>query len=174
MLEKDQKIFLTGFMGVGKSTVTRHLANFLRYDRVDLDALVEKQEGRSVAEIIKSDGVDSFRAIESSVLGRVVAQPGQAVVALGGGAWTIEGNRRLIKDAGHVTVWLESTFEHCWINIRASRRERPLAKDKDVARSLFEERQKFYCLADLHFRMRPGLTSYHVARQIAEEVFGVE
>lgn len=171
MLKKDQKIFLTGFMGVGKSTVARHLAGFLRYERVDLDAMVEKQEGRSAAEIINADGVEKFRAVESSVLKKIVEQPGCAIVALGGGAWTIEGNRRLIKEAGHVTVWLESTFEHCWINIHGSKRERPLAKDKNAARALFEERQKFYCLADLHFRMRPGFTSYDIARQIAEELF---
>jgi shikimate kinase len=69
---------------------------------------------------------------------------------------------------------LESTFDHCWRNISFSRRERPLVKDKDSARKLFEDRQRFYCLADWHFVINPGHNSFEVAKQIAEEVFLAE
>lgn len=174
MLKPDEKVFLLGFMGVGKSTVARHLAGILRCPRIDLDFQIEKKCGRSVADIIKSDGVEAFRRLESELLGEVLTSPQAAVVALGGGAWTVEANRTAIKAASHTSIWLEATFEHCWVNIQSSRRERPLAKDKAAARALFEERQKVYCLADLHFRMRPGLTSFDAAKQIAEEVFGIE
>ena len=93
------------------------------------------------------------------------------IISLGGGTWTIEENREMIKRHGLTTVWLESTSEHCWQNIRKSRKERPLAKDRDTAMKLFEERQAVYCLADWHFIVRPGLSSYAVASQIVEEVF---
>lgn len=173
MLKKGQKIFLTGFMGVGKSTVARHLAHFLKCERIDLDSTIEKSEGRSVADIIKTDGVERFREIETAALRTVLDSKSTGIVALGGGAWTTERNRRMIKDGGHTSIWLESTFDHCWINIQSSRRERPLAKDKTAARALFDDRQKLYCLADLHFIMRPGFTSHDIARQIAEELFDV-
>ena len=72
------------------------------------------------------------------------------------------------------TVWLESTFEHCWRNIQASKRDRPLARNKPDTLRLFEEREKLYCLADWHFIIKPDLTSFEVARKIAEEVFSMK
>jgi shikimate kinase len=81
-------------------------------------------------------------------------------------------NRQLIKSHNCTTIWLESTFEHCWRNITVSKYKRPLAKNKLLAETLFLERQKFYCLADWHFIVEPQLTSFEVARRIAEEVCG--
>jgi shikimate kinase len=94
-----------------------------------------------------------------------------AILSLGGGTWTMPENRELIRSKGLTTVWLESTFDHCWLNIRHSRKERPLARNKEKAFRLFHDRQKVYCLADWHFIIRPDLTSYDVAREIAEQVF---
>jgi len=76
-----------------------------------------------------------------------------------------------LKAHAFTTVWLESTFEHCWLNISFSRKDRPLARDKQSALKLFEERQKDYSLADWHFIVRSGLTSYDVARNIVDEIF---
>jgi shikimate kinase len=49
----EQKIVLTGFMGVGKSTVARHLAFLLGCERTDLDYYIESAQQRSIAEIIQ-------------------------------------------------------------------------------------------------------------------------
>jgi shikimate kinase len=170
MTESQSKTVFTGFMGVGKSTVARHLSHLLKCERVDLDAVIEAAENRSIAEIIKAVGEARFREIETENLKKIL-QTDALIVALGGGAWTIAENRRLIKQAGVTTIWLESTFEHCWQNIRLSKRDRPLAKNKRVTRKLFEERQNFYCLADWHFIVKPELNSYELAKKIAEEVF---
>ena len=158
-------------MGVGKSTVARFLASLLECKKIDLDAFIERSENNTIAEIIKSKGEASFRQIETENLRRVLENDEAQIIALGGGAWTIEENRRLIKERDFTTVWLESSFEHCWRNIRQSRRERPLAANKENAAKLFDERQKYYCLADWHFIIRPDLTSFEIARKIAEEVF---
>ena len=157
-------------MGVGKSTVAKHLAHLLDCQRIDLDAVIIESENRTIAEIIEHEGMEKFRQIETANL-RQILETNATIIALGGGAWTIEENRCLIKSHNFTTVWLESTFEHCWLNISASKRVRPLARNKPDALRLFEERQRVYCLADWHFIIKPELNSFEVARQIAEEVF---
>jgi shikimate kinase len=171
---KDQKrIVLTGFMGVGKTTVAKHLAAMLECERIDLDAVITDSERRSIAEIIEQVGIERFREIETANLRRILEENAR-IIALGGGAWTVEENRRLIKSRNFTTVWLESTFEHCWLNISASKRVRPLARNKSEAQRLFEERQKVYCLADWHFIIKPEFNSFEVAKRIAEEIFFYE
>jgi len=173
MTNSQQKTVLTGFMGVGKSTVARHLSHLLKCEKIDLDAFIEAGEKRTIAQIINEEGEARFREIETENLQKIL-QSDARIIALGGGAWTIEKNRRLIKQCKCTTIWLESTFDHCWRNIKFSRRERPLAKNKRSARKLFEERQKFYCLADWHFIVKPELNSYELAKKIAEEVFSLK
>lgn len=170
-MDGEKRIVLTGFMGVGKSTVARHLAAILQTEKIDLDSMIEAGQKQTIAEIIKNYGLIRFRQIETETLRRVLAEYEAQILALGGGAWTIAENRKLIKTQNCTTVWLESSFEHCWRNIRASRRERPLAENKTQTKQLFEERQNFYCLADWHFIIKPDLTSYEIAKKIAEEVF---
>jgi shikimate kinase len=167
----EQKIVLTGFMGVGKSTVARHLAFLLGCERIDLDYYIESAQQRSIAEIIQAEGEKRFREIETENLRALLRENYAPILSLGGGAWTIAENRRIIKNHCYTSVWLESTFDHCWQNIRLSRKERPLAADKPQAQKLFIEREKHYCLADWHFIIKPGFTSFDVARQIAEDVF---
>lgn len=170
-MTKEIRIALTGFMGVGKSSVSRHLAHMLKCHRVDLDLFIEDQQGRRIAEVIDADGIDSYRSIETENLRRVLEETDARIVSLGGGTWTLEQNRELLKTHGFTCVWLESTFEHCWLNIAFSRKDRPLARDKQSAMKLFEERQKIYCLADWHIIVRSDYTSYDVAKKIADEIF---
>ncbi len=168
---KDVRIVLTGFMGVGKSSVARHLAHMAGARRVDLDHVIEESERRSIAKIIDDIGEKEFRNIETAALDRVLSDPGVRILSLGGGTWTLPENRKLLQEKAFTSVWLESTFEHCWLNITFSRKDRPLARNKEDARRLFEERQKLYCLADWHFIIRPDHTSYGVACQIYDEIF---
>jgi shikimate kinase len=166
------RVALTGFMGVGKSSVARHLAGMTRSMRVDLDHYIEHHLDARIAEIIDVHGIEHYRSVETQSLRQLLAETNVRILSLGGGTWTIPENRELLKEHGFTSIWLESTFEHCWINISFSRKDRPLARDKASALQLFEERQKVYCLADWHFIVRPDYTSVDVARLIAEEVFG--
>ncbi len=158
-------------MGVGKTSVARHLAELLQCSRQDLDILIEKEFQCSVAELIDTRGETEYRRIESDMLRQTVEHSAATILSLGGGTWARAENREVIRGAGLTAVWLESTFDHCWKNIRASKKERPLARSKDSAMRLFEERQNTYCLADWHFVIRPGQSSYDVALHIAEEIF---
>jgi shikimate kinase len=167
----DQKIVLTGFMGVGKSSVARHLAFLLGCERIDLDYYIEAAQQRLITEIIQAEGEKRFREIETENLRVILSGNAAPILSLGGGAWTIAENRRLIKEHHYTSVWLESSFDHCWQNIRLSKKERPLVRNKPQARKLFADREKYYCLADWHFIIKPGFTSLDVAAQIAEDVF---
>jgi len=169
-MKHDIRLALTGFMGVGKSSVARHLEHMTGCKRLDLDTIIEDVNRKSISELIDVDGIERFREIETGILRDIVERKGGCILSLGGGTWTIAGNRELIKLAGFTSIWLESTFEHCWYNIKFSRKERPLARDKKRAKSLFDERQRVYCLADWHFLIKPGSTSFDVASQIADQV----
>lgn len=171
MENSKQKIVLTGFMGVGKSSVARHLAYLLGCGQVDLDDYIVEQEKQEIVRILQTVGEPQFRRIETENLRRLLQANDVPVLSLGGGTWTIAENRRLIKKYDFTSVWLESSFEHCWQNIKFSKKERPLAKNKRQARNLFDEREKLYCLADWHFIIKPGFTSFDTAKLIAEEVF---
>jgi shikimate kinase len=59
-MSNNIRIALTGFMGVGKSSVARHLANMLRCQRIDLDFFIEEVEGRRIAEILDTDGEEKY------------------------------------------------------------------------------------------------------------------
>lgn len=158
-------------MGVGKSSVARHLSRLLRIETVDLDAYIESSTGRKIAAIIDHEGESAYRRIESDKLAEVLDNLSARILSLGGGTWISELNRKMIREKGLTSIWLESTFEHCWQNIRKSRKERPLARNRVAALGLFESRQSLYCLADWHFIVKPDLTSYEVAKQIADEIF---
>jgi len=164
------RIALTGFMGVGKSSVARHMAGLLRCRRIDLDHFIEEREGRKIADIIDDVGIERFRRLETDCLRIASACDGDCILSLGGGTWTIAANRELIRQNGFQTVWLESSFEHCWYNIKFSPKDRPLARCKEDARKLFDDRQLVYCLADSHFIIRPELNSLDIARQIVEQI----
>lgn len=171
VMNKEKRIVLTGFMGVGKTSVARHLAFLLQCERLDLDDVIERSEKREIAEIIHAEGLVRYREIETANLKQILLNYSVCILSLGGGTWTIAENRELLKQNKFVSVWLESTFEHCWQNIRLSRKERPLAKNKIETQKLFDERENIYCLADWHFIVKPQLTSFDVAKQIAEEIF---
>lgn len=170
-MDNGKRIVLTGFMGVGKSTVAKCLAYLLNCEKLDLDKVIEEAESRTIPEIIAGDGENRFREIETENLRKILESTDVRIIALGGGAWTVTENRLLIKNHGCTTVWLESTFEHCWRNITSSKQERPLAKDRKLAEKLFHERQRLYCLADWHFIVEPQFTSFETAKRIAEEIF---
>jgi shikimate kinase/3-dehydroquinate synthase len=94
------RIFLSGPMAAGKSTVARVLAARLDVVALDLDELVEAREGRSVPELFRAGGEASFRALERAEAERVVERPGSFVLSLGGGTVTDTPLRRRLLAAG--------------------------------------------------------------------------
>jgi len=148
-LKRTPGIYLVGFMGCGKSTVGRALADELGWRLVDLDADIEKAEGTSIAEIFDSRGETAFRLLESAALRNVVRkiECGQPhIVALGGGAFSQENNVSLLAEKG-ICIWLDCPFEMVQRRVGGDA-QRPLARDPEKFRSLYEARRSQYARAD--------------------------
>jgi shikimate kinase len=148
-MSQARVIIITGFMASGKTTVARALARDLRCESIDLDQFVSDQTRRTPKEIIERDGESAFREVETACLREALKKDGPLVIALGGGAWTIEPNRELIAARGGFTVWLDTPFELCWQRISASGSDRPLAPDREQAHNLYLQRRSLYQLASL-------------------------
>ena len=139
-------IFLVGFMGSGKSTIGRRLAQRLGWQFRDLDAMIEAEQGTTIANIFDAQGEAAFRGIETAALKAQidVSDTDQFVLALGGGAFAQEANRALL--AGHETVWLDCPFERVRARVGTDPL-RPLARDPERFERLFHERTAFYTQA---------------------------
>ena len=140
-----KRIFVVGFMGAGKSTVGRALANRLGWRFVDLDDEIETTHRRKISEIFAENGESAFRRIESAVLSRLLESTGDAVIALGGGAFTIAANRELVRDHGP-TIWLDCPFDVVQRRV-AQFTHRPLARDPERFAALYLGRREHYANA---------------------------
>jgi len=161
---------IIGFMGAGKSTVARAVALLLNGLMIDLDEVIASSENRSPAEIIEQDGEKHFRQIETQTLRGVLAEGRARVVAVGGGAWTIAENRKLISDYGALSVWLDAPFELCWTRIEAGRQVRPLAPSRELAEKLYHERRTTYALANVRITISERDTVEEIAARVVDEL----
>lgn len=128
------RIFLTGFMGAGKSTVGRLLAPLLNLEFVDLDTEIEMIAGRHIAGIFEDLGENEFRDLERKCL---AASPENSVVATGGGCFIFNTDWML---ANGTVVYLQVPFETLASRIGADP-SRPLWKN---AEKLFLQRETVY------------------------------
>ncbi len=111
-------IALTGFMGSGKSTVGKMLAERLGWAFLDLDGAVEKAAGKSVPQIFAEDGEEAFRKLEISTLRKIIrspakfaAPPAGLVLALGGGTLMRPEARKILGDGGCPCIYLKAGVE---------------------------------------------------------------
>lgn len=151
-LKRTPGIYLVGFMGSGKSTVGRVLADELGWSFFDLDDEIEGVAGSSISEIFDKQGEEMFRALESAALAkrvRAVQSGHPQVIALGGGALMNDKNFELVANHG-VVVWLDAPFDLIERRV-AAESHRPLARDPQKLRELFEQRSPRYALA--HYRV---------------------
>jgi shikimate kinase len=167
-LKRTPGIYLVGFMGCGKSTVGRALADELGWSFFDIDAEIENGAGSSISEIFDTQGEPMFRVLEASALAKRVkaVQSGHPqVIALGGGALMRDENFELIANNG-VIVWLDAPFELIEKRIAADS-HRPLGRDPGKLRELFDIRSPRYALAD--FRVEaPEEEAIATVRRILE------
>ncbi|MCJ0741143.1 shikimate kinase [Pedobacter montanisoli] len=146
------KIFLVGFMGCGKSTKAKQLANLLNCELIDLDAVIVAEQKMSIADYFSAHGEDAFRQLENQTL-KSYAYPETCVVATGGGLPCYFDNMDWMNANG-VTVFLEMTPPQLVSRLH-NREKRPLLKGMDDEQLLdfiinkLEERNPFYHKAKL-------------------------
>ena len=121
-------ITLTGFMGSGKTTVGKVLADFLGCPFMDLDDLIVKKAGKSIPEIFAEDGEAAFRQLEARLLRQTVEKytENTVVLALGGGAVTAPASAALLREKT-VCIYLRATLETLQSRLEGETAGRPLA-----------------------------------------------
>ena len=141
------KVFLIGFMGCGKSTKAKQLANRLNCLVIDLDAVIVKKVGKSIAEYFAEFGESAFRKLESETL-KTFPYPEQCIVATGGGLPCFFDHMDWMNAKGQ-TVYLHMTPSQL-VSRLGNREKRPLLKGMDDKQLLdfihmkLEERNPFY------------------------------
>src|SRR5439155_19476581 len=133
-------VVLVGFMGSGKTSLGRQLAERLERPFLDLDAAIEERAGKSISELFAERGEQEFRRIEEHAVRVALGATEPSVLALGGGAVTSAETRRRL--AAHFVVLVDVDVDLAWRRARGS--ERPLARDEREFRRLYDERQPLY------------------------------
>ena len=160
-------VFLTGFMGAGKSAVGAELSRRLGMDFRDLDREIEKIEGLSVKDVFESRGEDYFRRRETETLDSL-CRKSAAVISTGGGCVLTERNRETMDASGHV-LYLKADVDTLWGRVRG-KRSRPLLNVSDPYGKLcelFARRKETYELCG-HAVSTDGLGISEVADKIIE------
>jgi len=149
MASERPNIYLCGFMGTGKTSVGKRLAETLGYEFVDMDARIEAEAGTAISKIFAERGERAFREMESRMIERIARRPG-CVVATGGGAIVDPGNLEAMKESGTVvtlTADIPTILRRCGDDAT-----RPLLQTGDRrgrVQSLLEQRSPFYARADI-------------------------
>ncbi|MGI8938089.1 MAG: shikimate kinase [Iamia sp.] len=137
-------IVLVGLTGSGKSTVGRRMATRLERPFIDVDDELVRRSGRTIREWFAEDGEAGFRVAEADLVADLVAAPGPAVIAAGGGAVVTAATRDLLAERALV-VWLRAGVP--FLLSRLSRKgHRPLLDDDPEATltRMAEERSPLY------------------------------
>jgi len=122
-------IFLIGFMGVGKTTTGRKLANRLQLPFLDMDDAFAHYFGKSVTDTIEQEGEQSFRQQEHELLKELIATNTDALISTGGGAPCYYDNMKVMNEAG-ITLYLSAPVGALVVRLSQSCTSRPLVKDK--------------------------------------------
>jgi len=134
-------IILTGFMGSGKSTIGRILAKELNTYFLDTDSLIETFENKSISEIFNTQGEEKFREMERYCFNWIKKDVRNTIISVGGGFPIFIPE---IKEAG-IVIYLKVEFENILKRMNEEEiKKRPLFKDINKTKELFEKRNKIY------------------------------
>jgi len=161
----NRHVVLVGLPGAGKSAVGRIVAQMMDVEFRDIDELIEKSEGSSIAEIFKNRGEPEFRRLEKLETERALVRS-FAVIAPGGGWAAVEGN---LDDLPHQTlcIYLKTTPRAAAARVVGSG-DRPLLNGSDILarlNDLLTHRQSFYERCEVTVS-----TDGKTVREVAEEI----
>jgi len=161
-------ITLVGMMGSGKSSVAPLVAQQLKRPVIEVDQLIEQQEGMPISEIFIAKGEAYFRRVECAFIMHIINSP-PAVLSLGGGAFQWEDTRKLLLEKT-VVFYLSATLEILCSRVQAETSKRPLLSTPGIdlqqtLKELLEKRGAYYGLA--HYRVE---TDYHSPADVAKSI----
>ena len=163
----DRKnILLIGFMGTGKSTISRRLHKLLKMREVDTDAIIVEREGMSISDIFAEKGEEAFRNMETDLL-RELKKERNLIISCGGGMALRDENAAIMKEAGTV-VWLTAKPETILKRVEHDDRRPLLRGNKNVPfiENLLNQRYpKYKAAADLKVK-----TDDRSIQSICEEI----
>ena len=171
------RIYLTGYMTSGKSTIGPILANVIGWNFYDLDQVIEIEQGKSVVEIFEEHGEEFFRDYETETLSRL-SKLDNVIISLGGGTISNNNNISIIKNSGKL-IYLKVSPDIIYKRIR-NKINRPLFRDLVLSENSeddflekinqhLEDRVKYYEKADITIdtdQSRIGVTVDKLAKQI--------
>ena len=148
-------IYFTGYMGSGKTSLGRELAQQLDIPFYDLDDCIVERYGQSVAHIFASEGEAAFRQKESVVLYSLPASA-NAIISLGGGTFCFPNNRDWIQNQG-ISVYLKVSPDILYERLAGTGETRPIIKANNSSKAALltfiethlASRQQDYELADI-------------------------
>jgi len=141
-------IYLVGFMGTGKTSVGKELARIKKWQFIDLDELIELEEGRVITDIFAKNGEPYFRKVEKEIL-KTVSKEKKFIFACGGGIVIDKENIRLMKKTGAIICLIASP--EVILKRTAGYMHRPLLSVKNPQKQialLLKLRAPYYALAD--------------------------
>ena len=149
------RVFLVGYMGVGKTTIGKKVSSRLGLKFVDLDRVISSEVSMSIPQIVDSKGEEYFRLLERKALEKV-SKMQNVLVATGGGAPCFFDNIKLINQSG-VSVFLKLDEKSLVKRLNFNQNTRPLLKGKspselaDFVKSHYASRLPFYSQCDLDY-----------------------
>jgi len=156
---------LIGFMGTGKTSVGRHVAEHLGFEFLDTDELIQSHTGRTIADIFAKDGEPAFRELERKAVQELSTRE-KTLISTGGGLPTNEENLAALKSFALV-ICLWASPEKIWERVK-NQSHRPLLHDADPQkkiRELLATREPFYKQADVLIN-----TDLRSVREAAQQV----
>lgn len=149
------RIFLIGYMGVGKTTLGRELAKQFDYEFVDLDHFIQNRYNKSIVQLFEDEGEEGFRIIENKILSEISLFE-NVIISTGGGAPCFYNNMEIMNNSG-ITVYLRASAELLSQRLNSGKEKRPLIKDKNEE-ELFQfvsenikKREPYYTQAKITF-----------------------
>jgi shikimate kinase len=158
-------IALVGFMGTGKTSVGRLVAEQLRFHYLDTDEMIQSATGKTISEIFSALGEPAFRALEEKIVGELAGKS-QSVISCGGGLTVAPHNLASLKTHALV-VCLWASPAKIWERVK-NQTHRPLLHDPDPQnkiRELLAAREPFYKQADILLN-----TESRSLREVAQQV----
>lgn len=167
----NMRIYLTGYMGCGKSTLGRKLAKHAGLQFVDMDHYIEERNCKTVARIFEDEGEAGFRALERKAL-EELSEFIDVVVATGGGAPCFFDNMALMNNTG-ITIFMNINPSILASRLMSSKTGRPLIAGKseaelvDFISQTLDKRMKFYRQARYQIT-RPDVSPEEVMKMIEQ------